>query len=475
MAEDAAVTPYDEVAYPAMVCTAGHPDKLATIARLHGLSPAPIATARVLEIGGGDGVNLIALAAAYPHASFLSIDLSREAVRRGQAIVSKTGLANVRVEQGDIVELAATLDGMFDYVIAHGVYAWVPPVVRPAVMVLAARVLAPQGIAFIDYNAMPGGHIRQTLREMMLYGTAEIADPIERNRAAHAMLVDYGRPREGERASVTALREQARLVAQKSAGVLHHDELGAWFDPQMFADVVAEAEQAGLAFLNEADPLVWEDGFAAADAPDADLASIVRNAQLRDYESMKFFRQSLFVQADAAPSRRPILAAVPDLYIASQAEHRGDGVFAFDGGSITISDGPFADAFALVLQNWPARIKVADLFSHPEWHETLYELAGLRFVSLHTVPREGVLVAGERPLASSLARVQAAADEELITTLDLLTAPLREAGPRAFLALLDGTRTRDELAAAWQRTPFAQQTRIDDALDALARVALLVR
>jgi SAM-dependent methyltransferase len=474
MAEQEATTPYDDVAYPAMVCTAGHPDKIATIARLHGLQPAPIETARVLEIGGGDGLNLVALAAAYPQASFLSIDLAWEAVRRGQALVAKTGLVNVRVEQGDILALATTMDEPFDYVIAHGVYAWVPPLVRPALMALVARVLAPHGVAFIDYNAMPGGHIRQTLREMMLYGTAGIADPAERDSAAHAMLVAFGQAREGERASVQALREQARLVAQKNPAVLHHDELGAWFDPQTLSNVVAEAEKVGLTFLNETDPLLWEDGFAPADSPEAEIAAIVRIAQLRDYEVMKFFRQSLVVRAGAAPARRPVLDVIADMYIAAPSERRDRATFAYDGGSITISDEAFADALGKVVAAWPARMKVAELFGGDAL-ETLYELAGLRFVSLHTTPREGAIMPGERPLASPLARVQAAAGEELITTLELLMAPLRDEGPRTFLCLLDGTRTRDELAAAWQQTPFAHQTRIDEALDALARVALLLR
>ena len=325
--------------------------------------------------------------------------------------------------------------------IAHGVYAWVPPPVRPALMALVGRVLSPQGVAFIDYNAMPGGHIRQTLREMMLYATAGIADQAERDRAAHALLVAFGQPREGERASVTALREQARLVSQKNPAVLHHDELGAWFDPQMLSDVAAEAEKAGLVFLNEADPLLWEDGFAPADAPEADTAAIVRIAQLRDYETMKFFRQSLFVRAEAAPARaKPAFAAIADLYVAAPCERRDAEVFAFDGGTIAISDTAFADALGRLVEAWPARLKVADLFPEAEWLETLYELAGLRFVSLHCGPREGVAVPGERPLASPLARAQAAAGDELITTLDLMMAPLRDDGPRLFLSLLDGTQ-----------------------------------
>ncbi|WP_156678366.1 class I SAM-dependent methyltransferase [Sphingomonas profundi] len=465
---------YEEVAYPAMVCTAGHPDRLAVAARLHGLSPPPIETARVLEIGGGDGVNLMALACAYPHAQFLSVDLAPSAVARGRALVARTGLDNVRIEQGDIVRLADDMAGTFDYVIAHGVYAWVPDVVREAVMRLIGRVLAADGVAFVDYNAMPGGHLRQTLREMMLYRTRGIADPAERLRVAHEALVAFGAPREGERLFVEALREHARSTAKKTPAVLHHDELGAFFAPQMLSDVSAAAAANGLLFLNEADPLGQEDGFAPADEPDADSDAIVRIAQLRDFESMKFFRQSLFVRAAANPVRRPAVAAVAGLYAAAQCERVDAQVFTHDGGRISISDPVFAAALARLVAAWPARLPVAALALDEEQLTSLHELAGLRFVNLHSVPREGVAVAGERPVASPLARAQAEDGAEIVATLDHMMIAMNEAGPRRFLALLDGTRDHDEIAVAWATLGLPDGVKVEDALRKFALAALLV-
>ena len=56
-------TAYDEFAYPGQVFPQTHPDRLATIATLLGLEPAPPTEQfRVLEVGCGDGGNLLALA-----------------------------------------------------------------------------------------------------------------------------------------------------------------------------------------------------------------------------------------------------------------------------------------------------------------------------------------------------------------------------------------------------------------------------
>src|SRR5262245_41296039 len=142
MTETTAPTSYDLVAYPSDAFLATHPDRLATVARLHGLHSPAIETARVLEVGGGTGINVIAMAAAYPDAQFLSFDLAQEPVARGQAIVAAAGLTNVRVELADILVAAETLEGPFDYIIVHGVYSWVPEPVRAAIMRLIGRVLA---------------------------------------------------------------------------------------------------------------------------------------------------------------------------------------------------------------------------------------------------------------------------------------------------------------------------------------------
>lgn len=225
-------TSYDTVAYPTALFPQTHPDRLALIARLHGLSAPATERARVLEIGGGDGFNLIALAAAFPDARFVSFDLSAAATARGQALVRAAGIGNVRIEQADILDYVAAVEpGSFDYVVAHGVYAWVPGVVQRAVMELAGKALAPDGVFFVSYNALPGGHIRQVMREMLLAALADVHGIDARIAAARAFLEDHARPREGDDSVVTAMRAQSVAMLTRPDAVLFHDELGDVFSP----------------------------------------------------------------------------------------------------------------------------------------------------------------------------------------------------------------------------------------------------
>ena len=85
-------TSYDAVSYPGYAYEQTHPDRLATQATLFGMTPAPPAACRVLEIGAGDGGNLIPMALGLPGSEFVGIDLAAEPVARGAAVIDELGL-----------------------------------------------------------------------------------------------------------------------------------------------------------------------------------------------------------------------------------------------------------------------------------------------------------------------------------------------------------------------------------------------
>src|SRR5712692_4297077 len=146
---------YDEIPYPNLSHVQSHPDALATLATLLGLAPAPIDRCRVLEIGCATGGNLIPMALSLPGSSFLGIDSSARQIEMGQAAVAAVGLGNVQLRQMDIRQVTPEL-GEFDYIIAHGVFSWVPKDVRDQLLTICKQNLAPNGVAFVSYNVYPG-------------------------------------------------------------------------------------------------------------------------------------------------------------------------------------------------------------------------------------------------------------------------------------------------------------------------------
>src|SRR5438094_55973 len=144
--EDSLQRSYDQVPYPSFAFPFTHPSRLAALARLAGLDAPPLEQCRVLELGCARGGNVIPMAAQLPHARFLGIDLSPVQIDAANQTIRALGLANIELRRMDILDVTATT-GEFDYIIAHGVWSWVPPVVREKILAILAQNLAPDGIA----------------------------------------------------------------------------------------------------------------------------------------------------------------------------------------------------------------------------------------------------------------------------------------------------------------------------------------
>src|SRR5260370_20831264 len=88
-------TSYDVVPYLGGAFAQTHPDRLATLARLFGMSPVPIERCRVLEIGCGDGGNLIPMAPRFPRSGFVGTHLPERPIPAGNGISAGPALTNI--------------------------------------------------------------------------------------------------------------------------------------------------------------------------------------------------------------------------------------------------------------------------------------------------------------------------------------------------------------------------------------------
>ena len=67
---------YEVMPYPSKFFLQTHPDRLATLATLFGMKSAPPERCRVLELGCGNGSNLVSHAFNLPEARFVGVDLA---------------------------------------------------------------------------------------------------------------------------------------------------------------------------------------------------------------------------------------------------------------------------------------------------------------------------------------------------------------------------------------------------------------
>jgi SAM-dependent methyltransferase len=453
---------------------------------------------RVLEVGCGDGGNLIPMAVALPHASFAGIDAAPGAIARGVELIEALDLPNITLRAASIEDFDPHA-GAYDYVIAHGVYSWVGSAVRDRLLAICRAALAPHGVAYVSYNALPGGRVRQALRDMLLFHTAELDDPAERVAQARALLrflVD-GLPAEHDVAAV--VRRQAEGVLDRGDASLLHDELAEVNEPVYFHELVAHAERHGLQYLAEADFFEMQTGVLSEPVAET-LRAVddpIRREQYLDFLKGRMFRQTLLCRAELELDRSPRPTVVGRLAVSSPARPRderdADAAVTFEGptGSTLATDHPLVRAaLERVGDEWPAAAWVGDLIPAGSSAEdrgalcdALLRAYAANLVQLHAHPPALTTSPGAMPEASALARRQARAGD-MVTNLRHVSVRIEDDLGRELVALLDGTRDRAALAAELDRFLGARGERRSDAelrdgldrsLRGLAALALLRR
>ena len=243
---------YEAVPYRHGAVPDSHPARLGAIGRLLGLATAAPDRCSVLEIGCGEGMNLLPLAERFPNSEFFGLDLSRVQIAAAERARSACRAANIRFEVADLREFDPE-ERTFDYIIAHGVYSWVPDAVKNALLALCSRCLAPEGIAYLSYNTLPGWSLLGGLRRVLLGEVARIDSPAAQlDRAAKVLEVLDATLRDQPGAYAALMREAIADMRQKPQALLFHDELAPVNDPCTFTEFVSHAARHGLHYLAEA-------------------------------------------------------------------------------------------------------------------------------------------------------------------------------------------------------------------------------
>jgi SAM-dependent methyltransferase len=482
-------TAYDLVRYPSWPIPETHPASLAVFAALYGLPFVPPQKCRVLEIGCGEGVNLMSMAVTASQAEFVGIDLAERPIATGRETARVAGLGNVTLQAQDLLATGPDL-GQFDYIVAHGLYAWVPEPVRAAVMRLIGRSLCPDGLAFVSYNAYPGCRLREVLRDLLLDATRGVEEPAERLATAHAALRrQIGLWSEADPFK-HALMIEAQNMLKRPPELLFHDELGGAYAPQLLGTIVEAARAEDLDYLCDTTPELN----AEALFPSETFESVVpftggdwmRFEQLTDFTDMRRFRRSIFCRSGRAIDRRAVPERLEGLWASAEIEllrqepggPDGFVLRAVNGAELSVRDSSLADILVKLGLAFPMSLPLEGIAGFPELARALLHLFVSGIVTLSAGPSGFVLTPGERPVASALARAQAARGETHLASLRHKPVHLMDAGTRAFVALMDGSRTRGELAAAMADQPGMTAdkvaARMPEALAEMARLGLMM-
>jgi methyltransferase-like protein/2-polyprenyl-3-methyl-5-hydroxy-6-metoxy-1,4-benzoquinol methylase len=454
---------------------AAQPETLEVLGYFRSLRPVPARRARVLELGCGAGENLLPLADRYPEARFVGIEPLPRQIELARQIAQTAGLANVDFHSADFGLIDRTL-GAFDYVLVPRAYLRGDPATREHLLADCRDHLAPEGIACISYHARPGCALHDSLRDMMRYEARAAINQAQAIAEARKLLAFLQASLVQDQPYDMMVRAEIGHLAKLDDATLWRDHLAAPGSSVSFAEFVDQSKRCSLRVAGDAavgirySDSLWPTAERQLESLDADEVS---RELFRDVLKNRTLRHTLLVHQAVNVSQalrpEPLAglyfegalvpeSAIDDLCSAATAYFVGPDMVR------TSTASPLVKAALLHLgKAWPAFVRFEELIEAAcarydkvspnistaddvaRLKDNLMHLAAGGSIRLHTGPPDFALRAGDKPLASALVRLQARSSGPVVNRRHEAVA--LDPFDRALLAVLDGTRNRDQLVA----------------------------
>ena len=368
-------TAYDETPYESYPYPECHPDRFSVMARLFGMEPPAKRNFRYLEIGCAGGGNIIPLALQYPESEFLGIDYAQVQVDFGKRIIHDLELKNVTIQQSDIMELEDSL-GRFDYIVAHGIYSWVPDPVRERLMKVFKQLLKPEGIAYVSYNVYPGWKLREIIRDMMRFQSRSVSDIEDKsNKALSFVQATHEALKNDNSTYATVLKNECSTAVKALSGLVIHDYLAAVNQPVYFHDFVGHIEKEGLSYFADTDFYTIPSINKKPEAIDALVKRVDGMLELEqhtDYVKNRYFRRSLLVHDGRELGYHVKNEAFKEMHFTLVGHPKFSGnvnlkngakvEFTIAGDKKTVCQDPISKCVLMMLgEAWPKTLSYKDL------------------------------------------------------------------------------------------------------------------
>ena len=467
---------YDAIPYPSHPYEVTHPDHIYTMAKLFKMDAKVPDEASILELGGASGGNLIPMAAQMPNAKFVGVDLSARQIADGQATIDRLGLKNIQLFARDFNDIDDSY-GKFDYILCHGVFSWVPPAAQHRILELCHERLAPNGIAYISYNAYPGWFMRGMIRQMMLHHIKHVANPVEKVKQARALLSFIVDSTEGQTTPYAeVLKQELEMLSKHSDAYLFHDHLEDNNHPMFFYQFMELATANKLQFVGEsslASMITSNLPPKAAEALTKLTTDLHHRSQYTDFVTNRMFRQSLLCHANLSVNRHLDEPRIEGARFASAiqvetADHNLSNevemVFkCANGRKLQVKNSALKALLLTLAEAWPVSLTAAEISERVNKrlsellvvgeHEqvptekivstNMLQLLVRGDVDIRFLPDRFAAEASDHPKLSDLARLQAASGHPVtnlrhgMVNLDPLT--------RLLVQAIDGTKSKADL------------------------------
>ena len=468
---------YDSLPYPSKFFTKTNPDHLAALATLYGANPKSPEKCRVLELGCGNGSNLISHAFNLPESEFVGVDISGKHIEQAKSWKDELSLANIDFREIDLMEMTPEEFGGFDYIVGHGLISWIPDFVTEKVFAIFREMLAPEGIGYLSYNTYPGSHYRNMVREIMRFHTKAIDEPLPKIQESMSFLSILSEYTNETKIFQTIVDGELKRHFERDASDIFHDDLSEAYRPLYFHEFAARLEENGLQYLCETEL----HAMSVKNFPPAvqefinQIENVIEREQYIDFFLGRVFRQTLFCRENIELNRHPEPSVLDKFMVASSIRpalenpelsvQKPEKFAAGKGFGIEIDHPPTKTAFTYLGNAWAKAVPVTELLRHAgkelentaykpdDWEKEFGITRAIMFqlvqatdlIKLHVFQPEAVQEASETPRINDLARWQIKEETDSVTTLFAINIEIDDEVSRKLLQLLDGTRDRRRL------------------------------
>lgn len=258
------------------------------------------------ELGFGQGLSL-AIHSSASDTEWWGLDVLPQHVEFARSLIDDPR-ARERVVCANFEQFDSRDDlPCFDFIALHGVWSWVSAQNRARIAAFIDRRLAPNGIVYLGYNALPGWGPVLSLRELLVAtasqaNSARLEDRIEAALRFAARVV-ASNPRILD--SQPAFERQLREIHSKKKSYLAHEYFNRDWHPMHFAQVAAELVPLGLSYLGQADFSDSYDQWRLTEGQRELLATVddsLLRETARDVILDRRFRRDYWVRSEAAPA-----------------------------------------------------------------------------------------------------------------------------------------------------------------------------
>lgn len=233
------------------------PNFLNLCAVMHGIEPINLDKGfTYCELGCGQGMTVLIMAANYPMGKFYAIDFNPSHIARARNLAEQAGLDNIVFLEKSFAQLAEDPELLpeCDFIVLHGIFTWVSDHNRQCIIDICSRHLKSGGMVYNSYNAKPGWSMSEPIQKMLFAaGKLFSGNSISRFDQSLALIkeLETVNPRFFSLNKDT-IKSRLEMLSSKNKNYLVHEYFHEGWRAFYFTEIAAYMAAAKLNFIGGA-------------------------------------------------------------------------------------------------------------------------------------------------------------------------------------------------------------------------------